>query len=709
MSRKSLIACLVALAVLVAGTGIAVAVLYSGMETDGKTVRDVADMTGGRLLSAVPSDAVMVGSFDGKGPFGSQMVVSLHYSGKLIPLYIYDSGKSSELPLPEVEEVIKGLESDGFITEYVPDMSGCSAVLASRSETLLRSSLRHLEKSMSVMDAPGFVQALAKVNGNDMLFISNEYSSYLVSGAFARKYSRWSGFVSRLCDWTALDLSHTDGCLKIGGAPVYDGDWSEYMSVLEHSASAASTVSEVLPSYVMAFATLPMSDIDGYVDAYRSYLDSRQAMQKNAAMRKSLQHKTGTDPCDLMKSLGVQEIASASFMAGSSLERINLIKAGQDNLGLLFKGLDAAWGKDYVPAVHPWPYATFISSLFGSFFELEDESCFTCIDGWIVTGSMKAVQEYVSGRALDYTLKQYMSDAGYTLPQSGRKSSLISYYSFTEDQSFTESVLTPALLELVRPLYDDCDFCPMVMSVVKDRNGLSLSGEVAKLTMQKIKAPSFERDTVVIVPEGPFQVKNSGTGKMNTFYQNSHLSLCLRQDGKDLWGVPFKEPLCGTAYNVDYYANGKLQIIFGAGSRIYLIDRLGRYVTGFPVDLKKDILLGPDVYDFNGTRKYNIMVLHKDNTIEMYNLKGQRPSSWKTIAPSETVKKLPERVVVGGNSFWVVRTSVQTLIYPFYGGSSVTTFAGDQMIRPDSEVKVIDATSVEVSCYDGKSRTVVLK
>ena len=31
------------------------------------------------------------------------------------------------------------------------------------------------------------------------------------------------------------------------------------------------------------------------------------------------------------------------------------------------------------------------------------------------------------------------------------------------------------------------------------------------------------------------------------------------------------------------------------------------------------------------------------------------------------------------------------------------------MIRPDSEIKVVDAATVEAVCYDGKSRTVALK
>ena len=142
---------------------------------------------------------------------------------------------------------------------------------------------------------------------------------------------------------------------------------------------------------------------------------------------------------------------------------------------------------------------------------------------------------------------------------------------------------------------------------------------------------------------------------------------------------------------------------------MYLIDRLGRFVNGFPVNLGKEILLGPQPYDFNGTHKYSAVVLHKDNTIEMYNLRGQKPEAWKGIKVEETIKSLPEIIDVGGKSFWIVRTSIQTLIFPFVGGDPVTEFEGDKKIRPDSPVTVLDVTSVEVECYDGRKRTVKLK
>ena len=173
--------------------------------------------------------------------------------------------------------------------------------------------------------------------------------------------------------------------------------------------------------------------------------------------------------------------------------------------------------------------------------------------------------------------------------------------------------------------------------------------------------------------------------------------------------MPFGKPLCGVAQTIDYYANGKLQILFGAGSSVYLIDRLGRFVSGFPVDLGKEILIGPEPYDFNGTNAYNVMVLHKDNTIEMYNLKGEKPSSWNGISCEETIKGLPERIIVGGNTFWVVRTSIQTLIYPFAGGDPLTVYEGQKMIRPDSRIDVVDHVTVQAECYDGQVRTIKLK
>ena len=88
MSRKSLIFCLSILAVLIVGTGVAVAFLYSGTGSgsDVKKTAKVASQSRYQLLSAVPSDAVLVACFSKEGQLKAPVTVSMHYSGKRLPL-----------------------------------------------------------------------------------------------------------------------------------------------------------------------------------------------------------------------------------------------------------------------------------------------------------------------------------------------------------------------------------------------------------------------------------------------------------------------------------------------------------------------------------------------------------------------------------------------------------------------------------------------
>jgi hypothetical protein len=334
------------------------------------------------------------------------------------------------------------------------------------------------------------------------------------------------------------------------------------------------------------------------------------------------------------------------------------------------------------------------------------------MDGWLITGSRTAVEEYVSGMALSYDLKTYMEDAQSDDLLAHKGSACVVYADFPKNDKWLESLLGDDLCKVYYSLKGDAEYAPFVMRVYAKGPSVRTDFAVPHLVHVRSRAPKFNRDTLVAVPAGPFKVMNSGTGRPNLFYQRKNGAISLKEeDGRGIWGIPFKKTICGTAHNIDYHANGNLQILFGAGSALYLIDRSGRFVGGFPVDLGKEILLGPDVYDFNGDNTYTVMVLHKDKTLEMYDLKGRKPEQWKGIkAPvNNTVKSLPELLSVGDAKVWVVRTSMQTLIYPFEGGSPLNELEGDRMILPTAEIKLKNATTLEARCYDGKTRTVRIK
>ena len=61
-----------------------------------------------------------------------------------------------------------------------------------------------------------------------------------------------------------------------------------------------------------------------------------------------------------------------------------------------------------------------------------------------------------------------------------------------------------------------------------------------------------------------------------------------------------------------------------------------------------------------------------------------------------------------GKKYWVVRTSIRTLLYGFDGGDPVTRDEGGKMIRPDSPVTP-SSRGITVECYDGKTRELKLQ
>ena len=320
-----------------------------------------------------------------------------------------------------------------------------------------------------------------------------------------------------------------------------------------------------------------------------------------------------------------------------------------------------------------------------------------------MSGSRAAVSDYVERYASGDVLQSLLTDTASAPAAFGRDCSMAAYFSAGAAQG--ESLFTPAMLSAVSSTLDGAAYEPCFLIC----NGDSFQFDVVRVPfINRSSTPAVVSDAAIVVPAGPFEVRNSGTGGTNLLVQQSNYYLSFQEkNGKGIWSVPFSGPLCGMVESIDYYANEKIQFLFASGSQLWLLDRLGRFVSGFPAELGKDVLLGPAAYDFTGAKGYAVMVLHTDNTIGMYNLHGVKPDGWKGIASDEKIISLPELVTVDGVRYWAVRTAVQTQIFPFDGGDPVYRQEGGKSIRRDSELEV-DGKTLKVTCNDGKTRNIKL-
>lgn len=133
----------------------------------------------------------------------------------------------------------------------------------------------------------------------------------------------------------------------------------------------------------------------------------------------------------------------------------------------------------------------------------------------------------------------------------------------------------------------------------------------------------------VKVPEGPFSVKNSSTGKQNTLRQNKDNSIeLLDEKGQSLWKKSMNGKLCGMVGEVDFFHNNKIQYLMVEGRNVHLIDRLGREVSGFPRQLASKAILGPEKCTVKGTNYWHV--------------KTEGGDVWLNLPKDQILNKLPE-------------------------------------------------------------------
>ena len=723
MSKKTLyILCAVAV-ILIAGIAVAVASLYSDSKGKAPVVDAGQFIERHALIEAVPSDAAIVfcvknfgralellgdttavfrqltsGKFDRiasesfDGLKRDPAIISIHYSKDMPPLLVVKSSKEvSDSTWNDSAKLKAVADSSGLYTKVSGDL-----IIISSSETIANSSVRHLSEGHSVLESNGFAELASKVPGSDIIFVSNAYSDNIIEAYFARKYRKFSGFFKELAGWSAFSLTkHSEEGVSMDGTLLYGSDPAFYMNVLRHAGTGSVGIADAVPSNTDLIIDLPIGNIGAYLKAYRNYLDAKSRLDKYEAQLSRQKKEAGQSAEDWVKSLDIKEVALVNLHFDGKLRQLLFLRPG---------------GKRQNEGVNDFTQlAGFPKTVFGDIFTGEEESAYTVVNGWMVIGERDCLDEF---SMMSFgSLRERLSACGLSdkIPQKG--CGFWMYHSLTEDPNLIGTTFSPVMAKGFRDVIAGVTYAPAILAAMSggDKMGLALNVTRTELPGGKAPVPSV-RDTTVTVTNGEFKVTNSATGKINTLYQNKHLSICLKdENGKDMWGIPFKFPFRGYVKEVDFYKNGKLQYLFAADSKLYMIDRLGRFTGGTPVDLGKKISLGPEAYDFSGNKEYTAMVLFKDNTVGMYDLKGVPVPSWKGITSEETIKSLPELLEGGDRRYWIVRTSRQAFVCPFEGGDPVIFGEGKKMIRPDSEITINEKGAFTAKCHDGKERTFKLE
>jgi hypothetical protein len=641
----------------------------------------------------------------------SNLITSLHYSGKNeVSLLLSVDLKSINQDLQA--NLIERL-TNGNIGTY-RDFNGAilynsseaivaihkDFLLVSTSPLLVEASVRHLNSGASILDNKEFSEIVEErvLNGN-ALFINHTQIGKLFSGLAASKYLKYADFISKFSSWSVMSAKVENDYIVLDGNSYNLKGAGNYGSALQLNNAEESDAQYIVPFNTYALFSVSPKEIDVNVEKIREYREIEKKLNLNLWNR----------AYEWLNSSSVEEISLAAIPFGGEIEWVTLIRYSRDNF--LKRLSDKIFSNSNLikDTILKNDNRGLINELIGSIFNLNEEEYILNVDNWQISGSRSILEEFKSGRASRFSMADFIAEtpaAGETYSQEMPFSIIVNYTGLQDSIAY---FFKKGISENVKEALNKRNLGVAQYSILPDKEGLSFRVLFYAKNMEKLPVPPIEessdgpagwqRDSIVKVPEGPFELRNFDTGEKEYLVQLKNYRLQLAdKDLKGIWAIPFQTPLRGFVEQVDFYNNGKLQMLFASGNMIYLLDRTGRYINPYPRRVNRLVELGPKVY--KNKDSFMVMLLHTDNSLSLYDKECKPLEAWKDITVEETIKDFPELMEAGGNLYWILRTQVKTRIYTI-NGLEITSSLGNHSLLSGTPVKKVSEQEVEVRRTDG--------
>ncbi|MGE5420962.1 MAG: hypothetical protein ACM3UT_12300, partial [Chloroflexota bacterium] len=171
----------------------------------------------------------------------------------------------------------------------------------------------------------------------------------------------------------------------------------------------------------------------------------------------------------------------------------------------------------------------------------------------------------------------------------------------------------------------------------------------------------------------PFFFTNHLTGAKEIFVQDLKNNIYLiNAAGRVLWKAPLSEKIEGTIYMIDYYGNGKYQLLFNGRRYLHLIDRNGNYVERFPVKLRSAASNSLALFDYDNNRNYRILIAGEDRMIYAYDKSGNVVKGWKPYRTSGIVRTQMSYFRASGKDYLAAADESALYLLDRYGNKRVS-------------------------------------
>lgn len=570
--------------------------------------------------------------------------------------------------------VSKVVHPDPFFVLYYTVSNGL--VLASSSEELLRISLQQLKSGRSLNDDPYFLKATASAGKN---VEADLYINYSRLPDYLSKYIKhgidlFKENLSSVASWTELDINLKDDGLIFNGFSYSNDSLPQLLNLFLKQAPQTIEFPEILPSNTASFVFYGVDDLIEFSSDHRKMIEQEGELLKTEATLDSLNELYGIDlEQNLLAWMGnafgvcITEPGSSSFTKQTYFVfRARSPELAEKLLGYLSAALSGKNGARPEVATLNGVRATKLElngiagALFGERFNQFESLCYMVVKGYVIFGAdQRALSDFLQHVQADRTLGKELS-----------------FSEFAEDLSSTFNVFTYHHLSRSKHIFGSYLNRDALASLDESEGLLQEFEAVATQitsTGQSFYSNVFlkynpnqqtaDRSSWVANMSSPAQippvfVKNHVSNEWEVLAQDESNNLYLfNKVGQELFKRELPEAINSRPVQVDAFKNTKLQYVFNTENFIFMIDRNGNNVDGFPIELSAGAETDLTVVQYDSKRNYRLLITCKNKRIYSYDIKGKKIKGWKHTMASDLTVHPFLHLFTGGKDYLITGES----------------------------------------------------
>ena len=145
------------------------------------------------------------------------------------------------------------------------------------------------------------------------------------------------------------------------------------------------------------------------------------------------------------------------------------------------------------------------------------------------------------------------------------------------------------------------------------------------ISLQPSNRISFDHQLIY----GPKSIINYQDNTEDLLVQDQNYVLHLiNSAGQEVYTEQLTGPIVSDAFQIDYYKNGKLQLLVATADKIYGIDRLGSPLPGYPFGANGEKITHLNLVDYSNTKDYRFFISTQAGNLYLIDKSGEKLEGW---------------------------------------------------------------------------------